>query len=61
MDKYDEFHAEIKRLEEEVDYYKDRYDMVCRINSQQLETINTYSKVFMLQEAELRRYKESMV
>ena len=58
MSKYDEFHAEIKRLTEEVEYYKDRYDMVCQINNQQLETIKTYAKIVNLQEVELEKLRE---
>ena len=54
---YDEFQAEIKRLTEEVEYYKDRYDMVCQINNQQMETISTYAKILKLQEAELEKLR----
>lgn len=51
---YDEFQAEIKRLTEEVEYYKDRYDMVCKINNQQMETISTYAHIVKLQEEALQ-------
>ena len=54
---YDEFQAEIKRLTEEVEYYKDRYDMVCKINNQQMETISTYAQIVKLQEAELEKLR----
>ncbi|MBQ1574502.1 MAG: hypothetical protein IIZ78_25555 [Clostridiales bacterium] len=54
---YDEFQAEIKRLTEEVEYYKDRYDMVCKINNQQMETISTYTKIVKLQETELEKLR----
>ena len=57
MSKYDEFHAEIKRLTEEVEYYKDRYDMVCQINNQQIETIKTYAKIVNMQEVELKKLR----
>ena len=57
MDKYDEFHAEIKRLEEEVDYYKDRYELVCQINDQQMQTISNYATIMKLQEAELEKLR----
>ena len=54
---YDEFQAEIKRLTEEVEYYKDRYDMVCKINNQQMETISTYAQIVKLQETELEKLR----
>ena len=54
---YDEFQAEIKRLTEEVEYYKDRYDMVCKINNQQMETISTYAQIAKLQEAEIEKLR----
>ena len=54
---YDEFQAEIKRLTEEVEYYKDRYDMVCKINNQQMETISTHAQIVKLQEAELEKLR----
>ena len=54
---YDEFQAEIKRLTEEAEYYKDRYDMVCKINNQQMETISTYAQIVKLQEAELEKLR----
>ena len=54
---YDEFQAEIKRLTEEVEYYKDRYDMVCKINNQQMDTISTYAQIVKLQEAELEKLR----
>lgn len=54
---YDEFQAEIKRLTEEVEYYKDRYDMVCKINNQQMETISTYAQIVKLQEAEIEKLR----
>ena len=52
---YDEFQAEIKRLTEEVEYYQDRYDMVCQINNQQMETISTYAQIVKLQEVEIAK------
>ena len=54
---YNEFQAEIKRLTEEVEYYQDRYDMVCQINNQQMETISTYAKILKLQEAEIEKLR----
>lgn len=54
---YDEFQAEIKRLTEEVEYYKDRYEMVCKINNQQMETISTYAQIVKMQEAELEKLR----
>ena len=57
MDRYDEFQAEIKRLTEELEYYKDRYEMVCRINESQMGTISTYAKIMKLQEAELEKLR----
>ena len=54
---YDEFQAEIKRLTEEVEYYKDRYDMICKINNQQMETISTYAQIVKLQETELEKLR----
>ena len=54
---YNEFQAEIKRLTEEAEYYKDRYDMVCQINNQQMETISTYAKILKLQEAEIEKLR----
>lgn len=57
MDRYDEFQAEIKRLTEELEYYKDRYEMVCRINESQMGTISTYAQIMKLQEAELEKLR----
>ena len=54
---YDEFQAEIKRLTEELEYYKDRYEMVCRINESQMGTISTYAQIMKLQEAELEKLR----
>lgn len=54
---YDEFQAEIKRLTEEVEYYKDRYEMVCKINNQQMETISTYAQIVKLQEVEIEKLR----
>ena len=57
MDKYDEFHAEIKRLTEEVEYYMDRYELVCKINDQQMQTISNYAMIVKLREAELEKLR----
>lgn len=48
---------ELERLKEERDYYKDHYEMILQIHDSQVETIKTYHKIVMLQEAELKKLK----
>lgn len=48
---------ELERLREEVKYYKDHYEMMIQIHDSQVETIKTYHKIVMLQEAELKKLK----
>ena len=43
--------------QEELEYYKDRYEMVCRINESQMGTISTYAQIMKLQEAELEKLR----
>lgn len=54
---YDEFQEEIKRLENDVDYYKNRYELIVKINESQNETIRTYAKLMKILEAELKKVK----
>lgn len=60
MDKHDEFHAEIKRLTEELEYYKDRYELVCEINDQQMRSISNYAMIVKLQVAELEKLRNEI-
>ena len=52
---------EIARLKAEVQAFKDRYDELAQVIDTQQETINTYSKIFMLQEAELEKLRNEDV
>lgn len=48
---------EIKRLKDEVEYYKSRYEMILQIHDTQVETIRTYNKVVKILDEELKKMK----
>lgn len=39
-------------------YYKQRYDMLCRINETMNESMKSYHRIFMKDQAELKRLKQ---
>ena len=56
-DRYDDFHNEIKRLTEDVEYYQDRCEALTRINDSQNETIRTYAQIVKILDAELNKLR----
>ena len=48
---------EITRLQKEVDFYKERYEMILQIHDSQNETIKTYHNLVLMQEAELKKLR----
>lgn len=41
-------------------YYKDRYEIVCKINSDLSKSIDTYHKLFMMNQIEIKMLKEKI-
>ena len=57
MDKYTDFHNEIKRLTKEVEYYQEQNDALKRINDSQVETIRTYAQIVKMMDAEIQKLR----
>lgn len=47
---------EVEDLKEAL-YYRDRYEIVCRINSDMSKSVDTYHKLFMMNQAEIENLK----
>lgn len=54
---YDDFHEEIKKLTQDVEYYQDRCEALTRINDSQNETIRTYAQIVKILDAELNKLR----
>ena len=50
---------EIERLKMELESYKEKCDGLEQIEKIHFETIQTYQKIFLLQEAELQKLREN--
>jgi hypothetical protein len=48
---------ELKRLREEVNHYKELYELVSKIVNQQADSIKSLHMIFMSQEAELNKLR----
>ena len=48
----------IERLEAELESLKEKCDMLEQVEKTHFETIQTYQKIFLLQEAELQKLRE---
>ena len=57
MDKYTDFHNEIKRLTKEVEYYQEQNDALKQINDSQVETIRTYTQIVNMMDKEIQKLK----
>lgn len=57
--KYDIDEAPTIDVEEfrDTKYYMDRYEIVCRINSDMSKSVDTYHKLFMMNQAEIATLK----
>lgn len=44
----------------EASYYRDRYEIVCRINGDISKSVDTYHKLFMMNQAEIQMLKEKI-
>jgi hypothetical protein len=55
---YEEFNEEIRKLTEQVEYLQDENETLMRINRSQQETINSYHKIVLMKEAEIKRLGE---
>ena len=57
--KYDIDEAPTIDVEEfrDTKYYIDRYEIVCRINSDMSKSVDTYHKLFMMNQAEIENLK----
>ena len=48
---------EIERLQEQINHYKTMYHQMEEMFEKQRDTIDKYHKIFMLQEAELKKLR----
>lgn len=60
--KYDIDEAPTIEIEDlkEASYYRDRYEIVCRINGDISKSVDTYHKLFMMNQAEIQMLKEKI-
>lgn len=60
--KYDIDEAPTIEVEDlkEASYYRDRYEIVCRINGDISKSVDTYHKLFMMNQAEIQMLKEKI-
>lgn len=59
MNKYDELQDEIKRLTKDIEHYQDRCKALEALVDSQYETIKTMHMVFILNQAEIKKLKET--
>ena len=50
--------TEIERLKEELESYKEKCSLLEQVEQTHFETIKTYEKIFLLQEAELKKLRK---
>ena len=50
--------TEIERMKKELESYKEKCAMLEQVEKTHFETIGTYHKIFLLQEAEIQKLKE---
>lgn len=57
--KYDIDEAPTIEVEDlkDASYYRDRYEIVCRINGDMSKSVGTYHKLFMMNQAEIENLK----